>query len=70
MEEGEEEGGDDCCAYDVLKFTRRGVSVLAMGPSCGIGSRDEARLSGRTGNKLASAWSTHPVPDRIDTSIG
>ena len=45
MEEGE--GGDGYCAPDVLEFVYRGVLVLAVGPSRGIGSA--IRSSGQGG---------------------
>ena len=36
----------------------------------GCRSRDEARLSERIGNELASTWYVHPVSDRIKMSNG
>ena len=61
----EREGGDGCCASDVHEFIYRGTSIFAMGPSRIFGFRDEARLSGRIGMTLASAWSAHMVSDQI-----
>ena len=59
MEKGEGEDGDGCCAPDVQEFVCQGVSVLVMGSSSNFGSRGDARLPGKTGNVLASAWSEH-----------
>jgi len=43
----------------VHKSVCQGVLVLMMGLSGSFSSRDEAQLSGRIGNILAFAWSTH-----------
>ena len=40
-------------------------SVFAMGPQSNLDFRDEARLSGRIGKILASAWSVSLVFDQI-----
>ena len=55
MENGEGVNRERGCTLDYREFVCHGVSVLAIGSSCGIGSCDEARLSGRMTNELASS---------------
>ena len=57
VEEGEGKDGNGCYAPDIHESVCQGVSVLVMDSSSSLGSRDEARLSGRKRNVLTSAWS-------------
>ena len=59
VEKGEGENGNGRCTLGVQESVCRGVSVLEIGPSRSFGSRNEAWLSGRTKNVLASAYSAN-----------
>ena len=59
--EGEGEDGDD-------EDGGRVTSVFVMTLSHHFSFRDKARLSGRTGRALASAWVVHLVFDQIGTN--
>ena len=45
------------CTPGFQEFICHGVSVLAMGSSCSISSCNEAQLSEKMTNELASGWS-------------